>query len=136
MKRRQPTEAQKIAAAERRQRFRMLVKQVASMPEADRLALVADRLIPTCEGETLSPHNTLLVMHQCPTVSMVCGFRQWLKVGRHVRKDEHGYMIWVPRFPSKAAPDQTDDTADEIRFLMGTVFDVAQTDATESEVAA
>src|SRR5712692_10391769 len=131
--RRQPTEEQQRRAAERRARFRDMVRTVAALSEAERLAM-AERLprIVTCEGHALSLHNTLLLANQCPTVTVVGGFRQWIRQGRVVRKGEHGLSIWVP----SQAP-KTDDAAqgdDAIRFLMGTVFDVTQTDPTDRTV--
>ena len=135
---RQPTEEQKQKAAERRERFRQLVKQLAAMPPTEREALAA-RLpgLVTCEGHALSFHNTLLVASQCPNATMVGGFRQWLKHGRCVRKGEHGLMIWVPK-KKKGESEGGQDAApqlgekaeqSELRFLVGTVFDVSQTEA-------
>src|SRR5436305_467468 len=76
MRKRQPTEEQRRAAAERRERFRELSRRVAEMPEGERAALVARvGAAVTCEGRALSPHNTLLLLAQRDGVSMVGGFR-------------------------------------------------------------
>ena len=127
--RREPTEEQRQRAAERRARFRDMVRTVAAMSEAERLAL-AERLprIATCEGHALSLHNTILCATQRPDTTLVGGFRQWMRQGRVVRKGEHGLMIWVP----SQAPQRDDAAAgdESLRFLMGTVFDVTQTDPT------
>ena len=81
MARREATAEQKLAAAERRERFRALAKQVAELPEEARTALV-DRCgaVVTCEGRALSFVNTCLVLTQRPSASMVGGFAQWLKI--------------------------------------------------------
>jgi hypothetical protein len=92
--RRQPTAEQKQKAAERRERFTALAKQVASMSEDERSALVMKvGAIVTCEGRALSVHNSCLVLTQLPTASIVGGFWQWQDKGRKVRKGEHGLMI-------------------------------------------
>ncbi|SRR5216683_369222 len=124
-----PTAEQKAKAKERRERFRVLVRQVASMTDIERASLTS-RLgaVPTCDGHTLSLHNTCLLITQCPTVSLVGGFRQWLKVGRAVRKGEHGHCIWIPL--GKPANGEPIDPVveNDTRFGVGTVFDIAQTD--------
>ena len=97
MSRRAPTAEQKAKAAERRDRFRALVKAVAEMSDAERAALV-DRCgsVVTIEGHPLSFFNTCLVLSQNPGASVVGGFAQWIKAGRAVRKGERGLGIWVP----------------------------------------
>lgn len=144
MARREATAEQKLAAAERRERFRALAKQVAELPEEARTALV-DRCgaVVTCEGRALSFVNTCLVLTQRPSASMVGGFAQWLKAGRSVRKGESGMGIWVPIAKGKAGeaadPAVGEDGGEGTdggrpRFLMGTVFDISQTDALPVEV--
>lgn len=131
---------------ERRAKFKALWKQVADTPELERIEM-ANRLgLVTCEGHSLSPGNQYLIALQCPTASVMGGFRQWLKHGRCVRKGEHGAMIWVPT-GSKSVNEPTTAkaeivTADEsngagdTRFIIGTVFDIGQTDAlTDQPVA-
>jgi hypothetical protein len=147
MSRRAPTAEQKAKAAERRERFRALAKTVAEMTNAERAALV-DRCgaVVTIEGHPLSFFNTCLLLSQNPGASVVGGFAQWIKAGWAVRKGERGLGIWVPVGKSKgdgtpaaaaggqpADADGNDDTG-RPRFIMGTVFDIAQTD--EVEVAA
>ena len=135
--RRQPTAEQKQKAAERRERFKALAAQVAAMSDDERAALVMKvGAIVTCEGHALSVHNSCLVLTQLPTASMVGGFWQWQDRGRKVRKGEHGLMIWIPTGRKDkgedAAPvpeDQADDGKEKrAGFIMGTVFDVTQTE--------
>ena len=140
MARRAPTPEQKAKAAERRERFRRLAAQVAEMTDDERAAIVAKvGAVVTCEGRALSPFNSCLVLTQLPTASMVGGFRQWLDKGRGVRKGEHGLMIWVPTAradrgdTTPPAPEPKPDAMGEqdakrSAFLMGTVFDVSQTE--------
>jgi N-terminal domain of anti-restriction factor ArdC len=138
--RRQPTTEQKAKAAERRERFRALAKQVAEMTDDERAALVMKvGAIVTCEGRALSVHNTCLVLNQLPTASMVGGFRQWKDKGRSVRKGEHGLMIWIPtskgekaeEAPAPTPADGAEDAPKRAGFVMGTVFDVSQTDESQ-----
>ena len=117
--------------------------KLAGLSEADRLSLSA-RLVGllTVEGRSLSPHNVGMLALQNPAVTLVGGFRQWLKAGRCVRKGEHGLMIWVPMtFGAKAEASDVPQPAGVeakggVRFLVGTVFDVSQTDAVADAPAA
>lgn len=131
--RKQPTEAQKLAAQKKRDNFRRLVRQVAEMSEDERQATFGNLGIVTCEGHPLSFKNTALAYLQKPEATMIGGFQQWIRSGRAVRKGEQGFLIWVPSAkPSESA------SSDDLRFLTVTVFDVTQTDpieANESEAA-
>jgi len=131
---RQLTEEQKAKSAERKTKFRALVKQVAGMTDQERAHLTNKiGAIVTCEGHALSLTNTMLVITQNPVASMVGGFRQWLKAGRCVRKGEHGQMIWVPcgsNGTNSADPEISPvNEHDEVHFIIGTVFDVSQTES-------
>ena len=128
--RRTATPEQKRAAEERRKRFSALAKQVAAMTDEQRESLAARVVgIATVEGHGLSLHNVYMIALQRPSATIVGGFRQWIKAGRAVRKGEHGMQIWVPTSKAKdAGTGRILDTADDVRFLVGTVFDVSQTD--------
>lgn len=99
----------------------------------------------TCQGRALSLTNTLLLMLQRPNVSMVGGFRQWLAQGRAVAKGEHGSMIWFPRGKGGTVDAAAEvvagreidagDANSDVRFMVGTVFDVSQTIEIETAVA-
>lgn len=126
--RRKPTPEQIEKAKQRRAAFREIVKVVAAMTEAQRQEIVGRiGAVPTCEGRALSPFNSCLILHQNPETSLVGGFQQWRKVGRAVRKGEHGMMIWFPS-DKKKTDEPTGNEEDETKFLMGTVFDISQTD--------
>ena len=138
MRRHQPTAEQKAAAAQRRERFTELANDISRMTDDERAALVARvGAIVTCEGRALSVHNSCLVLTQLPTASMVGGFCQWQAHGRSVRKGEHGLMIWVPTSRKDnaepvAGAEQVEGEGKAKRsgFVMGTVFDVTQTEPT------
>lgn len=137
--RREPTAEQKAAASARRERFRALVKSIAAMSDEQRLEIVSRiGAVVTCEARALSVFNTCLLMSQCENVSMVGGFQQWLRAGRAVRKGEHGLMIWIPsiRSASKDAPESGEIEDVELRFVIGTVFDISQTAEIQSQEVA
>jgi len=87
--------------------------------------------------------NTLLIMVQSPEATHVAGFATWLKLGRAVRKGEKGIAILVPIRPKAQAEDEKekpdakakakDGEEDErpVRFKVGYVFDVSQTEGDE-----
>ena len=139
---RHKTEAQIQAAKERRAKFTRLVQAVAKMTDEERQSIFEQLgTVPTCEGHALSIFNTCLLFSQAgPTISMVGGFQQWRRAGRQVRKGEHGYAIWVPIATGKQEPSDADDSDDKLHFILGTVFDISQTDpisqlSEESQVA-
>jgi antirestriction protein ArdC len=80
--------------------------------------------------------NTLLIAAQRPDATRVAGFHAWLRLGRHVRKGEHGIAILAPVVPRLRVVDG--DSGDE-RWVAGRphafrvthVFDVRQTDGEE-----
>ena len=127
------TEDQIKARDERRSSFKAIAKKVADMPADERAALAARMPVVSVEGRAMSVHNCCMVTMQCPTATIVGGFRQWLKAGRCVRKGEHGLTIWFPRI----AKDETGEaTGAPDGFMLGTVFDVTQTDETAQQQAA
>lgn len=133
MKRRILTPEQQAARDERRAKFRALWKRVGDMPELERVQMANKLGLHTVDGHELSLCNTMLVALQNPAASVVGGFRQWIGQGRAVRKGEHGCMIWVPiggkKSEEAAAPTEPGATEDaETRFIIGTVFDVGQTE--------
>ena len=129
MNRRAPTPEQRAQAEERRNRFRGLARQIAGMSPEARTELAARVNPTTIEGRPLSLHNACLLACQFAAVTLVGGFRQWRRAGRHVRKGEHGLSLWVPRAAPKDQPEADGEAEPgEVRFLIGTVFDVSQTD--------
>lgn len=125
-KRREPTPAQKEAAKQRREHLKALTKQIESDPPSGS--------IETIEGHPLSDMNAALVLAQCPPATVVGGFGQWKKHGRQVKKGEKGLAIW---FPCKTKQED-DDATDKSRmfFRVGTVFDISQTEISQTKPAA
>jgi hypothetical protein len=42
--------------------------------------------------------NTILIMLQRPDATCVASFQAWKRMGRYIKKDEHGIEIFVPMF--------------------------------------
>ncbi|NOT00645.1 MAG: DUF1738 domain-containing protein [Phycisphaerales bacterium] len=74
--------------------------------------------------------NTILIAMQRPGATRVAGYKAWQKLGRHVRKGEHGIMIFAPhKFTRERERDNGEtETVDGIGFHVTHVFDVGQTD--------
>lgn len=111
----------------RRAKFAALVKQVGAMDPAARAVMFAKvPAVLTVEGKALSPLNGYLCALQSAgnSLSIVGGFRQWLRAGRCVRKGSHGLTIWVPLGAKRNAEGEE---GDGVRFGTGTVFDISQT---------
>ncbi len=90
-----------------------------------------------------STYNTLLIAMQNPDATHVAGYHAWRKLGRQVRRGERGIAILVPYVFRKRRElsdvlDELEDgkTTDEpqtaVRFGVGHVFDIAQTDGDEA----
>lgn len=77
--------------------------------------------------------NVLLIGSQMPDATYVAGYKAWLELGRFVRKGEHGLKILVPYvFKKDKASDDSEEAADTyVRFGVGHVFDISQTDGEE-----
>lgn len=140
--RKQPTEEQKAKAAERRERFRELAKLVAGLAPEQREALAMRAGIVTIEGRSLSPFNQCLLVNQFAGVSVVGGFQQWKRAGRSVKKGARGLSLWIPTGRADKGADL--DAGGEVSadgegkskggaFIMGTVFDVSQTEPDDVE---
>lgn len=129
-------EERKQKAKERRQKLCDIAKQISKMTEEQRTALVHD-WPTTIEGHRISLHNACMIAYQ-GGASVIGGFRQWKKAGRYVKKGQHGLGIWIPLGLRK----KTDDAGEETEagsvtgFTVGTVFDISQTEAMETAVAA
>jgi antirestriction protein ArdC len=109
--------------------------------QLDRLRGATDALL-TSEGwqrwlrtrsrfHRYSLRNTLLIAFQCPHATHVAGFRQWLELGRCVRKGEKAIRIFAPVRYRRADDEQSDDKEAELQlvgFRLAAVFDVSQTE--------
>jgi len=72
--------------------------------------------------------NSLLIWSQRPTATRVAGFHTWRRIGRHVRKGEHGIRILAPIVRQVATEDEEDSEAKVVAFRPAYVFDLTQTD--------
>jgi len=76
--------------------------------------------------------NAMLIHFQCPTATHVAGFRTWQKLGRYVRKGEHGIAILAPIVRHKKIlliDDEENSEKEELMaFKTAYVFDISQTD--------
>lgn len=115
---------------------RQLLRAISAMSEAER-AEMADRMprVMNPQGHFLTVHNTLLLCQQAQRsdLTVVAGFRQWIKAGRVVRKGQKslGYIAVPIQVRQR---DRNGDTTDarELRFRFVPVFDVSQTEALET----
>jgi len=86
--------------------------------------------------------NILLIASQRPTATRVAGFWTWKRLGRHVRKGEHGIVILAPMMCRAKVQNSSDDGVDAgdsqepedsvraknlVGFRTTHVFDVSQT---------
>ena len=123
-----PTAEQAAAKLERREKFKILWSKVAKMSTNERVHIAHKLGLRNVAGHEMSCTNSILCMMQCPRVSIVGGFRQWIENGRAVKKGEHGMMIWFPigrKTENESGEPST--LMDEKRFGIGTVFDISQT---------
>jgi antirestriction protein ArdC len=77
--------------------------------------------------------NAILIWSQKPEATQVAGFHAWRKLGRCVKKGEHGIAILAPMVSRKdrehGVSDRGGDKSDLIfGFRVAYVFDVEQTD--------
>lgn len=85
-----------------------------------------------------SLNNVLLILSQRPTATRVAGFRKWQELGRQVRKGERSIKIFGYAERKATDDEVTEHTKRNAKgepvipyFPMLSVFDIAQTDATE-----
>lgn len=74
-----------------------------------------------------SPSNIFLIMLAKSDASMVAGFQTWKKMGRYVKKGEHGIPIFAPLI-RKEDTDKEDSPKVLSGFRVVYVFDISQTD--------
>jgi antirestriction protein ArdC len=76
--------------------------------------------------------NAILIGFQKPDATHVAGFRTWKRLGRHVKKGEHGIAIMAPivyRKKKTGDSDNKESEDEEVRtFKTVHVFDISQTD--------
>lgn len=76
--------------------------------------------------------NALLIYTQKPDATYVAGYKTWQKLGRYVKKGEHGIMIFAPCQRKETIKDEETGAETEIvrlvAFRPAYVFDVSQTE--------
>ena len=75
-----------------------------------------------------SLNNQLLILIQHPVAEPMAGFHTWRKLGRQVRKGEHGAAIFVPMRRKAPAEDEQDTAQRRTFFGIGYVFGQSQTE--------
>ena len=71
--------------------------------------------------------NAYLIYLQCPTATLVAGYRRWQELGRQVRKGETSVAILAPVL-KKVKSEGGDEERRVVGFRTARVFDIAQTD--------
>jgi antirestriction protein ArdC len=77
---------------------------------------------------TYSFNNQILIWLQCPTATMVTGYRKWEAKGRQVRKGEKSIGIYAPMIRKKTDEVTGKERSYVAGFRIASVFDVSQTD--------
>ena len=119
-------EVRKVA----REAFERLVKDV----EAGKSDTLKVYLKAMGRFHRYSVGNAILIQLQKPKATHVAGFRAWQRLGRHVKKGEHGIAIMAPVvWRRKAESDDRNEDASEdgeivTTFKTAYVFDISQTD--------
>jgi len=113
------------------QAFNELVEAV----EAGKSQKLIDYLKAMGRFHNYSLGNAILIGFQKPDATHVAGFRTWQKLGRYVKKGEHGIAIMAPivwRKKVTHADDKKDvqdrDNESAMAFKTAYVFDISQTD--------
>jgi hypothetical protein len=145
---RQLTDQQKAARDERRAQFRAIVKQLADMPANEREEIFQKLgFVKLSTKERYSLINSLLIAAQMRgvTPTILGGYAEWHRQGRTVRKGERGFMIWIPTGVQKREIPAVDpkgqlttmlEESTTVHFIIGTVFDISQTDALQPQKGA
>lgn len=97
------------------------------LTDEQKAKLSENLIVFTVDGVNLTANNVAFLAYQNEKLSfsVVGGYKQWLSVGRQVRKGEKGYYIFVPRFA------KDNDNQKLNGFIMVSVFDITQTDLIE-----
>lgn len=113
-----------------------LAGRLAAMNDEQRAAIAAQSPVITIERHLLSHRNNcLLVWQSARPVTMVGGFRQWLKAGRCVARGESALWILAPMSRNARDTEQPDAEGKITFFREVPVFDVAQTTELPAVVA-
>ncbi len=131
---------QKHAPSPARERAQHLAGKLGAMSAEDRQR-VADRLpsVFNPDGHALTITNTVFLYMQSERtdLTMVAGFRQWIKAGRSVDKGQKaaGYIrvpIGAGKKRQEEAAKNGEMTDAKVFFKLVAVFDVSQTSPKDS----
>lgn len=108
-----------------------LVNQVESLADSGQWQRFLDF---TASFRSYSFNNLMLIWAQLPEATRVAGFRQWEKLGRHVRKGEKSLKIFG--YSTKKTTETDDESGEETTkrrayFPVLSVFDISQTELEE-----
>jgi antirestriction protein ArdC len=120
--------------AQAEQLHSQLADQVASLADSGQWQRFLDF---TASFHSYSLNNTLLIWAQMPDATRVAGFRQWEKLGRHVRKGEKSIKIFGYSTRKVAEQDEKtgeDKTTSRPYFPVLSIFDIGQTELEEGRV--
>jgi len=118
------------ARIERNRQLRQIASKLSKITPSELAAIAANMPIVTCEGRTLSLHNQAFLALQAGsrTITMIGGYRQWMKHARAVTQGQHACgSIFVPLVDHPAAGDEMEDEPGGVRFILVPIFDVSQT---------
>ena len=128
VKKSKATPEQIEAAKTRRATLAASVKQIAAMPESDRVAAFGNRPLVTVEGHALSVKNSCLALTQYPSATILGGFVQWARAGRKVSKGSKAIGIFLP---CNAKASEESGEPGGVFFRVVNVFDIGQTEPAE-----
>lgn len=107
--------------------------RIKGLAEATSAALRSEQFLTWLQAMAKFHHyslgNQMLITFANPDATRVAGYRAWLRLGRHVRRGEHGIPILAP-CPVRQKSDQEEDGQSKrsIYFKTAYVFDVSQTE--------
>jgi len=107
-----------------------MARVISAMTDEQRAELAARTPVLKLGGGMFTAHNQCMIAVQFPSATVCAGYRDWRAAGRAVRKGEHGQAIFVPAGGDKRIDPETgeEQTAGATFFIIGTVFDISQTD--------
>jgi hypothetical protein len=74
-----------------------------------------------------SPANALLIAMQCPSATLVAGYKKWESLGFHVRRGERGIGIRAPLLKKEIDPVTGEIKERLTGYIETFVFDISQT---------
>jgi hypothetical protein len=124
------------------EQLQRMVKEASERLIDDVVAGKSDTLVQYLKAmsrfHTYSLGNMILIALQKPDAQKVAGFHSWKKLGRSVKKGEHGIAILAPMIYRKEGSAETSDINSEeqpkkeLEYLSGFktayIFDFSQTD--------